>query len=610
MPQNGPYGYRYDWQPDVRYGMTLDQARGGGSEMLYQPAPGATPGYTPANDPNNPNNRNRQRGQSGYERWMQGGGVPGLGGGPWGEALAGAGRSHGGGGEGGRGASFFRDWMTPRGPADARSNPLGGGYSGNEGGPPASRSPSGTLQNPYDPYAAAEQRREAGRGAGGGFELDQSRATEVLDELGRPVRLRGYGREELGGPSADNVWEQLALGRFEGGFDPGAGQFQGDTIDRQVYSEAQINQLAQRSAEPTVRAFNDAMRQYADAAGRSGSFDPSRFAALKSMAALESAGAMGGAIRDATLDAARLNAEQQARAAANQRANFETDLAARLGLGRLGLDEAQSLLGAGLERRGLDQTRDIARFQGGISQRGQDLERDYRQAGLNLERQGMRLGGEMGLTDQQLRNRGLSIDEQLGQGRLDLERELGLGRLGLEGQELDLRRDLGFAGLGEERYRTDVGAQQAQAERQNRLQMLDMQLQDSSLDRQTRAELERERMALQREITGAERAQRESEFSRSLASGEGRFDRSLGEETRQFDATQALQRELASQNRDYGREQRAAESDRLNRALGLNLLGEFGPYSDPYQMMDLLRQIEQSLAGGYAPPQPFGWNWN
>lgn len=446
--------------------------------------------------------------------------------------------------------------------ATGAPSPYFRGPSGGGGGSPLAGSGPSSSPSPLGPPPAPAFTPSAGPAPyapGGGpsaFNVpgstDFSGAASALRNLRSRVNVRGGPRAELGGPAGDNVWETLALERFNEGFDPGT-QFEGKDLSDSIFSEAQINQMAQQRAAPTLRALRDADEMFASAAGRTGTYNPAARAAMQARAAIEGAGAINSATRDAQLDATAANAEQAARAAANRRENFSTDIAARLGLGNLGLSAASDLLSGGLQRRGLDQTRDLSRYQGDLTMRGQDLDASTTSATLNNARDLARASGERELA-------GLRENASIERGRLGLAaRGQDIDRLGeIDRARLTARgQDIGAAGEAD-RLRLgargqDLDFENAQADRQNRLTMLDRQLADSSLDRQTRAELERERMALDRELRMAQMQQDASQFESRLGLDRDQFGQTIGENRRQFDAAQQLTREQGTLNRDLSR---------------------------------------------------------
>jgi len=477
-----------------------------------------------------------------------------------------------------------------RGPTGDAAGPGGSGAA--SGAPPAPGPVGSAPPAGLPSYSAPEG-------------VDYGRAESSLDALKKQLNIGKLGRETLGGPAENNEWERMALEAFGEGFDPGSGQFVGKELADEIMSAADVNQMAQQRAAGTIRAFKDAERQFADAASLGGSFSPARMAALKARASIEGAGALQGATRDAQLEAKRLNAEQAARSAANQRENFASDLAARLGLGRLGLDSATQAGTFGTQRRGMDQERDLARYSGDITQRGQDYERSFTEAGLNNQRALARAQGEQNLAGERVR-------ERLGIGQLEL---------GARGQDLaargqDMDYTLGAGRLNLDQYRTQADLFNASQERANRLEMLDRQLADSGLDRASREKLETERLQVQREaqalqerMNTANLGQRESEFSRDLdfrgealdQSGE-QFDRDLTERGRQFDTglssseqQRRLDRELgayeSAQNRRLARDQWSdnARRDVFQAALG-GLLPDVA--SGAISMDDLIQQLQ------------------
>lgn len=266
-----------------------------------------------------------------------------------------------------------------------------------------------------------------------------------------------YARPDLGGPARNNDWEDLAYGGFQRGFDPGR-QFQGQNLRSEIWNDAAVGQKAQQRAAGTIRAFQDAERYAADAAARGGSVDPTRIAALRARAGIEGAGALNSAYRDAQLEAAQMNAEQEARAAANQRENFSTDINARLGLGRLGMDTATTAGQFGLERRGQDQARDLAGLSAGVTMRGQDVESDLGHARLDADMMENALQAELGLRGQDIgyaEERGRQGLEGRSQDLAQRGQDIGYaterGRQGLEGRSQDVAQrgqDVGYQETG------------------------------------------------------------------------------------------------------------------------------------------------------------------
>lgn len=452
-------------------------------------------------------------------------------------------------------------------------------------------------------------------------ESDRRRTRGALEALGRSIGIETGPRAELGGPAENNEWETRALARVDRGFDPGSGQFTGKELADQVYSEEQIRQLANRSAEPLIRALADQEEAYKSAAARSGGgVDPMRLAALRARGGAETAGAMQGALRDATLDATRLNAEQAARAAENRRQNYAQDLAARLGLGEMGLREAGLLTDAGLQRRGQDQTRDVSRFEGEISQRGQDIGARETAANLTTQRGIARARGEQDLADAVANERlgigRLGLEGELGRRRQGLDEVLGLGRLGLEGRGQEIQRELGLGGLREQRYRTESDLTNSAAERQSRLDIVERQLANEALDRQSRGELERERIALQRELSGLQMEQQRRQFEGTLglqrdelAQRGQQFGANLAEQRREAEAGRTFARD--AQRRGYEqsvlreREARSAAQQQLERLLPLQLLQQFGSDTDPRELLDYIEELRRGLGQGGVTGRPW-----
>ena len=496
----------------------------------------------------------------------------------------------------------------------------------------------------------------------------QAPSRDSADEITRKL-MGGFaptrqGRVGLDGPSANNEWERLGLdaAREGAGRDPGQ-QFRGQDVDRQVFNEGDINMLAGRAAAPTIRAYRDAQGQIAEAAARGGYADPSRQAALNARAAIEGAGAMGAGMANATIAAKQANAQQQAISAANARENFGQDMSARLGLGQLGLGRMEALGGLGTQRRGLDQSRDIAGAQLGVQQRGQDIDQEMQGAGLNASMLGQALSGQTALRGQDigyqvergqqgLQARGQDVTQReqdisagltqrgqdINQRQQDLEqsyRQAGLNaeqaraaasaalqlrgqdmdfttqqgqqslaargqniQAGVEGRQQDINAALGLGNLGlgqnaqgmdqyradlgamSQKYGTDVGSQNLQAELQSRMTMLDRQLQQQNLDSQSRAQLERERMQLERDLQASQ-----------LAQQGGQFQQQLGQQAKQFESDLGLRRDALQQG---------GHDSYWNRIMQQQMAGML-PGPDPgYQqrrMTDLMRQLNQQFQG-------------
>lgn len=282
-----------------------------------------------------------------------------------------------------------------------------------------------------------------------------------------------FARAELGDETDSNEFEQLGLEALRSGGDPGAGQFQGRELSDTVFSEAQINQMAQRNAAPTIAAFKTAQRMAERAGSAGGGMDPARIANMQAQAALGNAGAKAAAYRDATLDATQMNAEQAARAAANTRDNFGADLSARLGLGKMSLDRAATATSAGMARRGLDQSRDIAGFEGEIAQRDTDIGADLREGEIDQEGILRALDADIALRDQDM----------------DYSAEGGRQGLTARGQTLDFaaeggRQALDARGQDVTQRGQDIGRQEAEYQGgiQQRAQDLQRQYQEAGLN--------------------------------------------------------------------------------------------------------------------------------
>lgn len=441
------------------------------------------------------------------------------------------------------------------GSAPGRSGTSGGGSAATApgGAPfvgPTSHSPGGSA--PIPPPPSLPQLPGAVKMP---QPIDRRNTQAAINNLGGPVSIRTGDRATIGGPSADNDWERMAADMFGGEIIPGAGQFQGKELADSVFSEGQIKQMAQQRAAPTIRALQDESDLVEEAARMGGGrVTPQALAMLRAKRAAEGAGAISSATRDAQLDAAQANAEQAARSAANSRENFGADLAARTQIGGLRLNEAGQLLEGGLKRRGMDQERDTTRYQGEITQRGQDIGANTSAAEItagnrraaasaSLEQDANKVAEAFGLTDRALTQRGQDLGARAG--------------------DIDTRMQA---------WKTGGDWGQQAAERQNRLQMLDSQLADSRLDRETRAQLERERMQLQAETDAANRteaarqfdvgtAQRGSQFDQQLGFNRDQFAKDFGlrsdqfaEGKRQFDATQQFAGEQARADRNARRQ--------------------------------------------------------
>jgi hypothetical protein len=429
----------------------------------------------------------------------------------------------------------------------------------------------------------------------------------MIERLGLPTKIRAGPRVKVAGLDRFepyNDFEALALARAAEGFDPGAGQFVGKELAEQIFTPEQVNQMAQQRAAPAIRALQDAERLATAAGSRAGYVDPARIAALRAQAAVETAGARGAATRDAQLEAAAANAEQAARSAANRRENFAQDLAARLGLGNLGLGQVQTLGGIGVQRRGQSMDYELGRGRLGVEQRGQDLAARRAQEELNADRAKAAAG--------------LSTDVY----RTRVGENLDLGRLGLTARGQDIELGLGNQRAGLDRDRMNADLWSGQQDRLNRLDMLDRQLGEERISSNQRAELERERMQLQREIEQAQLTQRGSEFAQSLGLDERRFglaERQFGEGVRQFGLEQEYGREQGRLNRDFGRERAGVPGYGYGRGYGGSDMGSIGSdaerlaggigggaslptgssYYDQQMLIDaILRQLE--LAGAAA----------
>lgn len=424
------------------------------------------------------------------------------------------------------------DWMnrTYRRPPNI---PMGGNGR-SAGGPPTPAAPD-DQRAAYNAFLAQQRARQTPQnppapGGGGGFGGGPPPVTNpgpapavqgvpgALPTFQMPSATNpGHARRaidalrsdvELNTPDRVNVPELQA--RAGNWWDAGPGQFsQGVNIPSQVFSAAQIDQLATQRAAPTLRALQDQQSAMAAAAARGGRVDPARLRAMQADAALNAAGAMSSATRDAQLDAASANAEQALRAAESGRADFTTDLQARLGLGD------RALAGRGQE---LDYT--IARGGLDVQQRGQDA---------NLESQRAALRNERDLSRAQLANAlyGTQSTNDLRRGELALQArgqdaQYGLGRFSaLNDANLSRYQAQTGAGLDADRlrlagYQTQTGLGEGAAERQNRLQMLERELASRGLDRNQQAELERLRLDTMRDLQMAEINQRAQQFGQSL----------------------------------------------------------------------------------------------
>jgi len=526
----------------------MKNLRTGGSSYLYQPAPGETTSGGSSVSPNSGSTQTRSvvRPQNPFQRRSSSKqlSMPAA-------ALAGAA-------------------ATGAAPA-ASSGALTSGF----------QMPQPVASAPTLPQAPAASTipNPVGRGS-----LD-----ELISQAAGGTSIVRPDQATLGGPAENNAYEAAAESAFSAPFDPGSGQFVGDQIRKEVLSPAQVQQLANQRSESTVRAFQDAERLASEAGSSGGYVDANRINALRARGAIEGAGARSGALRDATLEAAQLNAQQEALAAENERQNYNTDLTARLGLGRLGLDTASTAGGLGLEKRGLDQARDLARYSGDITQRGQDLDTSVAEAGLNADLLKSALSGE-------LTGRGQDIDQNLNLGRLGLDTRqqelddiLNRGNYNLAARGQDISQNLNLGRLG-------LDASEGAADRQNKLDLLDRQLENASLDRETRSQLERERMDLEREMQGLTLGQRESEFGRTLGENQRQFDTGLD-----FEGEQGrLGRNFAREGLDYTRQENT-----LNRLEGL---------MDPYQFEQMFRralrnEMPQFSGGGSFTSGLGGWNF-
>ena len=544
---------------------------------------------------------------------------------------------------------------TPPPPPPPLPQPIAGGLTIPGFTMPGRVDPSGVReanQALADPInirtGSAVQVPDAPGYAGLGPAPERGGIDELVGRAAGGVELSPLERARLGAAGEPNRYEQLALEGFEEGFDPGTGQFTGTELPEEIYSEAQINQLAQQRAAPTVRAFQDAQRYAAEAGSRGGYVDAGRINALRARGAIEGAGALSSATRDAQLEGAVLNAEQAARAAGNRRANYETDLGARLGLGRLGLESAGTAGAFGLQQRGLDQQRDLAELGAGVTQRGQDLTQQVAGANLSAGLLGQALSGSLAARGQDigygteagrqgLAARGQNLDYNLGAGSLgvtqrgqdlqgqiaggqintqrDLARasnalgeyqagigeNLGLGRLGadvrgqdiqagLAGRGQDIEQNLGLGRLGQAGYQTQADLYNAEQQRFSRMDELERELESGQLTQDRRAELERERMTLEREMEQARLAQRSGEFGqmfgldqrrlglseRELAQRGDQFGRGLEFEREQADLGRGFAREQSAVGRQYGREQQ--------------LMDWMQDYSDPEQFAQVLQR--------------------
>lgn len=432
------------------------------------------------------------------------------------------------------------------------------------------------------------------------------------------------GREQLGGEDSENQLEQMGRERLAGPIDPGQ-QYAGHKVSDTVFSDAQINQLAQQQAEPLLRALADEQEQMvAAAAAGGGGVDPAALRALRSRAAATTAAARGGALRDATLAGVKANAAQNLAAAQSGREDFNADIGARLGLGKLGADVGSELLGAGQQQRGLKQARDVSRFTGEIDQRGKEMDyaaeggrqgltargQDVAQRADDIGYNANRLNADVTQRGQDtqtaIAGANLTGENRRTAANLDVERELGLGRLGNEarGQDVsargqDISAALGLGEQGNQRYGIDTGAANSAAERQARMQELETRLQSERLTDDQRNELERERLALQREM-----------FQGGEAGTNTRFGQSLDEQRRQFDSSQQFAEEQGQRGRNFTREmsggspleqqQQADDARRqaaYNNWIGSNWTGAFGDAMthDPRQAQvdEMLRQLRQ-----------------
>ncbi len=450
------------------------------------------------------------------------------------------------------GQSSQSDPISP--PADTPRPPMRGPAANSQPAPRGNPSPVPSsaarvmpTPQPSNPAAPGLPTRAAGTPLPQG--IDRSGTNQAIAGLGRGVDIRTGARADLDGPDAENEWERMAREQYAEGFDPGQ-LFQGKALSDTVYTPEQINQLAQAGAAPTIRAMQDEKRLLEEAARiGGGKISPATLAALKAKAAAEGAGALSAATRDASLMATRANAEQAARAAENLRSNFSTDITGRNTLGRMKLDSAGDLLDAGGRRRSTDQERDIERYRGTISQRGQDIDADVAEKRINTDRSSA------------------AVRARLDNDAATMAERFGISDRAEQRRTNDMGFDLDRARLGTEQWRTSGDWQQQNADRQSRMAALDAQLQDASLDRGTRSQLERERMTLQRELETAQRQEAARQFDaghgldrdrfeearRQFAQQFGLSEREFTEGTRRFDAGQELEREQGRLNRSAAR---------------------------------------------------------
>lgn len=506
----------------------------------------------------------------------------------------------------------FPNWFSGQ-PSGSGSRGAASGVGGNgtaapqiapRSGPPMPNAPNlPSMPGGFTPTGGNIGSYQAPDAVGDWQAPDYGRVQSAIDKLGGKVNIGGQGRIGLGGPEAFNDFENIALEGLKKGFDPGTGQFVGKELSDEVFSDADTNQLAQREAAAAIRANQDAEEAYAQEAGRGGSFDPNKYAMLKARGRLGNAAAISSATRDATLDAKRANAAQAIAARENSRQNFNTDLNARLGLGRLGLDTSTEAGTLGQNLRGLNQARDISRYTGQITQRGQDLTRSQAEAELNSGRDIAAANASLGLTGQQgsqsLAARGQDIDQMLGRGRLGLEargQDIGLaenqGQQGLQARGQDIEAGLGIGRLANDQYSTQAGIYNSGQERAARVDEINAQLQNANLDRNTRNALEEERLQLTRDTADLSNQQ---------------FQQSIGENQRQYDTTQGFNQQQANiRNGQFAAGQSANSMANLQ-----NILSRSDGFQNmsPYQQYQFLQNIMNGFGAMGGPGTNSPWMW-
>ncbi len=445
----------------------------------------------------------------------------------------------------------------------------------------------------------------------------------LIDLLEQGTRVGSPGeRANLAGPAGDNQMEQLSQQLLQLGFDPGQ-QYEGRDVRRERFTPAQINQMAQQRAEPVLRAWDDIERLANQSAGRGGYADARRADATRARGMVEMAGARQAALRDAQLDAASQNAQQEQIWSDQGRNDFMADINSRVALGQLGLERAGLAGGLGQQRRALDQARDIAGYQGDITQRGQDLQRATTEAQLQSTDLQAALAAAMGLRGQDLQYVLGEADDRLAargqdvtQRGQDIDRSVAAyqGGIAQRGQDIDAAtnaaqlnnaRDLARAGnegdtlrslisqtlglgqinLGARGQDIDAGLRNRQLDIQELLgraqlglggAQIQADLQNAAAERQTRLVIVQEQLRQQnldlqtRAQLDRERQQLQREITElQLAQQESQFARTYSEDQRQFDSTQEFRGDQAGLDRDFqadqaqlGRDFQRAETDR------------------------------------------------